>query len=149
MRPLIAAFVVTVALFPGPNLHAQEPAVQQSINEMVAAWEAGDFETFAGFYHQDTRGFFLDGGLLLQGFNVAALTMAYNAGFRAEMSVRDLDVKSYGEVSVSVAYMDGVLTVPGGGQVEGTWRYSDTRVLQDGEWKIVQYHFSEQAALGR
>jgi uncharacterized protein (TIGR02246 family) len=149
MRSRIAAFVVAVALSCTPNLHAQEAGVQQSIDEMVTAWEAGDFEKFAEFYHKDTRGFFLDGGGLLKGFNVAALTAAYNTGFRAQMSVRDLDVKRYGDVAISVAYMDGVLTLPGGGQVEGTWRYSETRVVQDGEWKIVQYHFSEQAALGR
>jgi len=149
MRSRIAAFVLILALLSAPNLYAQEAAVQQSIDEMVTAWEAGDFEKFAEFYHEDTRGFFLDGGVLLEGFNVAALTAAYNAGFRAEMSVRDVDVRKYGEVAVSVAYMDGVLTIPGGGRVEGTWRYSETRIVEGDGWKIVQYHFSEQAALGR
>jgi ketosteroid isomerase-like protein len=149
MKSSIAISVIAVSILVAPNLRAQEASVQQSIDEMVGAWEAGDFVKFADFYHRDTRGFFLDGGMLLVGFNVAALTAAYNAGFRADMSVRDLDVTRYGNVAVSVAYMDGVLTLPGGGRVDGTWRYSDTRVMQDGEWKIVQDHFSEQAALGR
>lgn len=149
MRSRIAAFVMLVAVSSTPNLHAQAADVQQSVNEMVAAWEAGDFVKFAGFYHEDARGFFLDGGTLLRGLNVAALTAAYNTGFRAKMTVRDIDVRIYGEVVVSVAYMDGVLTLPGGAVVEGTWRYSDTRVMRDDQWKIVQYHFSEQAALGR
>lgn len=149
MRFFIAAFAFMVAVSFPPNLHAQRVDVQQSMNEMVAAWKAGDFQKFAGFYHDDARGFFLDGGSLLRGFNVAALTAVYNSGFRADLSVRDVDVKIYGEVAVSVAYLDGVLTLPGGGLVEGTWRYSDTRVIQDGEWRIVQYHFSEKEALGR
>ena len=130
------------------GIEGQPPTVEESVDDMVAAWEAGDFQKFADFYHPDTRGFFLDGGLLLRGFNVDALSAAYQQGFRASLEVRELDVQRYGEVAVAVAYMDGTLTLPGGGSIEGTWRYTDTRVLVEGDWQIVQYHFSRQEPLG-
>lgn len=145
-RLALLALILVVAV--PCDVSAQDPSVEASVQEMVAAWEAGDFQNFADFYHADTRGFFLDGGLLLRGFNVDALTAAYQQGFRASMEVRDLDVQRHGDVAVAVAYMDGTLTLPGGGAIEGTWRYTDTRILVEGDWKIVQYHFSRQEPMG-
>ena len=143
-RFAVLAFAALLAWTSPTNVSAQEADVQRSVSEMLSAWESGDFAAFAAFYHEDTRGFFLDGGVLLQGFNVDALTAAYTMGMRAQMAVRDLDVKVYGDVAVSVAYLDGTLTMPGGMEIAGTWRYTDTRVNDGGAWSIVQYHFSEQ-----
>ena len=124
----------------------QEAEVRQAVSETLAAWSSGDFERFAMFYHADTRGFFLDGGALVEGFNVAALEAAYNTGFRADFDLEEMSVRVHGEVAFTTALLQGVLTLPGGGLVEGTWRYSDTRVLEEGTWKVAQYHFSEMAA---
>jgi uncharacterized protein (TIGR02246 family) len=136
---------VVVVVLAAASAEAQQAEVESAVSDMLAAWEAGDFESFSKFYDPDTRGFFLDGGLLLQGFNVAALTAAYNSGFRADFEVRDLSVRVLGDVALAAAYLDGSLTLPGGNVLEGTWRYSDTRVASEEGWLIVQYHFSEQS----
>ena len=33
--------------------------------ETLAAWGAGDFDTFGAFYHPEARGFFFDGGPMI------------------------------------------------------------------------------------
>lgn len=124
----------------------QEAEVRQAVSETLAAWRSGDFERFATFYHADARGFFLDGGALLEGFNVAALQVAYNTGFRADLELGEMTVRVLGDVALTAALLEGVLTLPDGSSMPGTWRYSETRVQEDGTWKIVQYHFSEMEA---
>ena len=128
---------------------AQEPDVRASIEATLDAWSAGDFQAFANQYHPDTRGFFLDGGTLVEGINVAALQAGYEAGIKAELSIRELDTTLYGEAAVTVAFLEGSLTLPGGNVQPGTWRYTETRVREGGVWKVVQYHFSEMAAAPR
>ena len=123
----------------------QEAEVRDAITETLVAWRSGDFQRFASFYHADTRGFFLDGGMLVEGFNVATLEAAYNAGFRADLEVGDVSVLMHGDVALTTGLLEGVLTMPGGGVLQGTWRYSDARVLDEGIWKVIQYHFSEMA----
>ncbi len=129
---------------------SQEAEVRQAVTETLEAWRSGDFGRFATFYHAETRGFFLDGGALLEGFNVAALEAAYNTGFRAELDLGEVSVRVRGDVATTTALLEGALTMPGGSTVEGTWRYTDTRVLEEGTWKVLQYHFSEmEAPVGR
>ena len=128
---------------------AQESEVRDFVEGTLAAWSSGDFQSFAEHYHPDARGFFLDGGNLIEGINVEGLQAGYDAGIRAELTLRDLDVQVYGETSVSVAYLDGSLTLPGGAVQPGTWRYTETRVRDGGTWRVVQYHFSEAAGSAR
>lgn len=131
------------------RVHAQEAEVRQAIENTLDAWRAGDFETFANFYHPDTRGFLFDGSGLLTGFNVALLSVAAQAGFGADLVITEYDVKMYGETAVGVGFLEGTISLPTGAVLEGTWRYSETRV-NDGGWKIVQYHFSKlDEGLGR
>jgi len=129
-----------------PNVRAQEAEVSAAVSATLAAWADGEYETFVGFYHPDARGFFLDGGALMQGFSAPVLQAMAQAGFEANVQVRDLDVKMYGSMAVSVAYVEGALTLPGGLVLEGTWRYSETRVETDDGWKVVQFHMSAQQA---
>ena len=144
MRVRTVIFVFSLAL---PSLArpaaGQEAEVQQAVAETLDAWRTGDFARFAIFYHPDTRGFFLDGGMLVEGLNLAALEAAYNAGFRADLDLGEVNVRVQGDVSLTVALLEGSLAMPGGGSTQGSWRYSDTRILEEGTWKIVQYHFSE------
>ena len=137
-------FLVLVLAGPARTASAQDSEVAAAIEETLEAWESGRFQTFAGFYHPAARGFFLDGGPLMGGFNVPALEAAHNAGFRADLELRDLDVRVRGEVASSVAHLLGVLTLPGGRTIEGVWRYSEVRVQDEARWKVVQFHFSRQ-----
>jgi ketosteroid isomerase-like protein len=127
----------------------QEAAVRGAITETLAAWGSGDFATFADSYQEDSRGFFLDGGVLVEGVDVQALQLGYDAGLRADFTVRDLQVRIVSGVAISAAYLDGALTLPGGLVRSGTWRYTETRVEEGGSWKVVQFHFSDMTATAR
>jgi ketosteroid isomerase-like protein len=121
---------------------AQVEEVREAMIASLAAWNRGDVEAFGGFFSAQTRGFNLDGGLLLRGFNPQALQIAISAGFSINVEPRDIDIKIYGGTAVAVAYLDGSITLPGGTAQQGTWRYSETRINDAGRWKVVQYHVS-------
>ena len=144
LAALILAYLVMA-----PGAAAQESAVRSAINQTLSAWAGGDFATFATSYMPDARGFFLDGGPLIEGVDVEALKAGYDAGLRAEFTLRDLQVRVVGGVAVSSAYLDGSLTLPGGLVRRGTWRYSETRIQDGGKWKVLQFHFSDLAPAGR
>ena len=138
--PLMVLALITLA---ATTARAQEADVRAAMEGMLVAWNTGDFAQLADSYHPDTRGYFLDGGILLRGFNAAALQAAHAAGFRASFTARNVDINVYGNVAVSVAFLDGELTLPGAPPESGSWRYTETRLLEDGVWRIVQYHFSK------
>ena len=140
---VILAAAAVAGTAPLSTAAAQVVEVQAAVEATLAAWNAGDLAGVAAHYAEETRGFFLDGGVLLRGFNLPALQAAYAAGFRASFTARDVDVRVLGNVAVAAAYVDGSLTLPGGEAKEGTWRYTETRVNEDGRWRIVQYHFSQ------
>lgn len=134
---------------PLPDLGAQEEAgareeVGSAVEATLEALSEGRYEEFVSHFHRSARGFFLDGGPLLPtGFNAAQLRLAAEAGAGIDIELEDLDSEVYGDAAVSVAYLEGSLTLPGGGVIEGVWRYSETRVLSGGAWKVVQFHMSE------
>jgi uncharacterized protein (TIGR02246 family) len=138
---IAAAFVILGG--PAASQDTPDAAVRAAITETLSAWTAGDFERLAQFYRPDARGFLFGGGPLARGFNAVALQAAYETGFRAAFQVRGLDIKVLGDAALAVAYLDGTLTMPGGEQESGSWRYSETRVRDGEHWQIVQYHFSK------
>ena len=68
-----------------------------------------------------------------------------DAGFQANVEVQDLDVQMHGGTAMSVGYLVGSLTLPGGMSLSGTWRYSESRVETPDGWLIVQFHISQQS----
>lgn len=148
LRRVVPLLMLAYAAGTG-GVSAQEAEVRAAMTETLAAWAAGDFATFAGFYDAEARGFLLDGGMLVEGIDPAALRMGYEAGIRAEFTVRELDVRMVGGVALSTAYLDGSITLPGGSAQSGSWRYTDARVEEGGVWKVLQYHFSDMTASRR
>jgi len=143
-RYVIFVFCLIYSLATGPA-RAQDRGVEAAVSETLAALVTNEFATFANFFHDDARGFFVDGSAMIEGFSALAFRAAYLAGLRTNVVMRDLDVRVYGNTAVSGALLGGSVTLPGGAVREGTWRYSDTRVLEEGTWKIVQYHISQLA----
>ncbi len=125
------------------STNAQEDDVRAAMVASLAAWSAADFQTLGNYYIEQTRGYMLDGGMLLSGFSPAALEAAVSAGFSFQIEPRDIDILMISEaVAVAVAIVEGSISLPGGAVQEGSWRYSETRVLEGGNWKVAQYHFS-------
>ena len=84
-----------------------------------------------------------DGTFLITGFSAPMLEAAVASGVSFDVEPRDIDIVMIGDIAAaSVAIIEGTITLPGGAVQEGPWRYSETRVKEDGIWKVVQYHFS-------
>jgi ketosteroid isomerase-like protein len=137
-----------VALLIALPARGQEADVEAAVRGTLDAWRTGEYAAFVGSYHPDARGFFLDGGDVIAGFSLEALEATAEAGFQADVTLRDLDVAVYGDAAVSVGLLEGALTLPGGFRMEGVWRYSETRVRDGSEWTIVQFHISPQQGTG-
>ena len=140
---LVAICFTTVPL---TSAVAQEDEVRNAIVESLAAWRAADFQKLGTFYDARVRGYMLDGGMLLTGYNAAALDAAVSTGFAFALEPQDIDILIVSPaVAVAVAIVEGSITLPGGATQEGSWRYSETRVKEGGVWKVLQYHFSPLA----
>ncbi len=140
-RCVIFVFYLMSLLATG-SVRAQEADVRADVSATFAALFAGDVTTFADFFHDDARGFFVYGSTMIEGFSVVALRAAFLTGLQTKIVVSDLNVRVYGNAAVSGALFEGSITLPGGEVRSGTWRYSETRVLSNGTWKIIQYHLS-------
>lgn len=138
--PLFLLFVLVTSSATAQVEQARADAIRS-----LDAWKAGNLKEFAAYFTEDTRGFNLDGGQAISGFSAMSLKLLLAAGFRFDVEARDIDTKVYGNMAVSIAYLEGTVTFPGGTTRQGTWRYSDTRVKQDGVWRVVQYHISRLA----
>ena len=141
-RRIILVFCLMSSLASG-SARAQEDDVRAAVEETLAALVARDVPAFANFYHEDTRGFFVDRSNMIEGFSSLAVRAAFITGLRLDVVMSDLNVKVYGDAAVVGALFRGSVTLPGGAIASGTWRYSETRVLDDGTWKVVQYHLSQ------
>ena len=141
-RRIIFIFCLMSSLASG-SARAQEDDVRAAVTETLAALVARDVPAFANFYHEDTRGFFVDRSNMIEGFSSLAVRAAFITGLRLDVAMSDLNVKVYGDAAVVGALFRGSVTLPGGAVATGTWRYSETRVLDDGTWKVVQYHLSQ------
>jgi ketosteroid isomerase-like protein len=134
-----------ISLLAGRPVHAQEADVRADVSETLAALVAGDAVAFTDFFHKDARGFFVNGASVVEGISAMAFRAALLTGLQTNVVMTDLNVKAYGNTAVSAALLGGSVTLPGGAVRTGRWRYSDTRVLEDGTWKVVQYHISQLA----
>ncbi len=143
-RRIIFGFCLLSLLASG-SAGAQEDEVRAAVSATLAALVARDVSAFASFYHNDTRGFFVDRTSMIEGFSSLAVLAAFATGLRVNVVMNDLDVKVYGNTAVVRAIFQGSVTLPLGAVASGTWRYSETRVLDEGTWKVVQYHVSQAA----
>lgn len=141
-RRIILVFCLMSSLA-SASVRAQEADVRAAVEATLAALIARDVPAYANFYHEDTRGFFVDRSNMIEGFSSLAVRAAFITGLRLDVVMSDLNVKVYGDAAVVGALFRGSVTLPGGAVATGTWRYSETRVLDEGTWKVVQYHLSQ------
>ena len=117
--------------------------MRQALDATLAAWNAGDVDGFVRYFADDSWGFYLDGALLADGASLQQMAELYEAGLKPNIELRHVAIAVYGNTAVSAAYMVGSIDPGFGGEtVQGTWRYTETRINEGGIWKIVQYHFS-------
>jgi ketosteroid isomerase-like protein len=103
----------------------------------------GAHEEFRSYFMPNVHGFYLDGAMLYEGLNPLEEDRAlYAAGFKPNVAARQITIRVYGNVAVAAAYFSGTITLPGGQQLAGPWRSTETRIRDAGKWKIAQWHFS-------
>lgn len=139
---------IALVLVAAAPLRGQQAEVEAAVRSTLDAWRSGEYAAFVASYHPDARGFFLDGGDVVAGFSLDALEATAEAGFQADVALRDLDVAVYGDSAVAVGYLEGTLILPGGLRMEGVWRYSETRIRGDDGWQVVQFHISRREGAG-
>src|SRR6185503_19390429 len=88
-----------------------------------------------------------EGGFLISSIDPSELKTAFQAGFKVNMEVHNLEAAVYGDSAVTTFLARTVITPPNGPQrTEGPWRTSQFWNKQDGAWKLVHSH---QSQLGR
>ena len=55
---------------------------------------------------------------------------------------RQISSRVFGNTAVTVAQLDGTLRMPGGDAFDGPWRFAETRIRDQGTWRIVQLELS-------
>jgi hypothetical protein len=145
-RLAFPALLLLAFLCPNRPLHAQEAEVRDAVQKTVAAWNNGAIDEFRSNFLPQVQGFYLDGGVLMEGMGpVAEDKAAYAAGFKPNVVARQITIRIYGNTAVIAAYFTGAIKLPGNQQLVGPWRFTETRIKDSGKWKTVQWHFSRLA----
>lgn len=126
------------------RLAAQETEVREALLRTVAAWNSGADAEFRSHFMPNVHGFYLDGAMLYEGLNpVDEERAARAAGFKPNVTARQIMIRVYANTAVAAAYFSGSIALPGGQHLQGPWRYTETRIRDGGKWKIAQFHFSK------
>jgi ketosteroid isomerase-like protein len=70
------------------------------------------------------------------------LRAGFDAGLRFHVTLRDLQVKSYGTAAIATLYTDGETTAPDRSITNGTFRATYVWVRQPAGWQIAHFHIS-------
>ena len=76
-------------------------------------------------------------------FNPEGLKAAFEAGLKCDWNANHLNVKVYGNAAVVTGYHVGTITPPNGNVSQGTRRFSEFWIKQDGKWTCVHRHASQ------
>ncbi|NIN72519.1 MAG: DUF4440 domain-containing protein [Gemmatimonadetes bacterium] len=137
----LAAFLIA----PGPTL-SQETEVREALQQTFAALNAGRVEEFLSYFVPRAQ-LFLHFGCGL-GFREGIDSTGVEAwhapfeGYAFDLEPHRVRVQVQGNSAVASAYIHGTVRYPYGLVSGGPWRYSETRILDQGKWKIVQQLFS-------
>lgn len=135
-------FLIAASFAPHPSF-AQEADIRTAVESTFAAWNKGDAESFYSNFMPAVHGFFLDDSPLVKGRGtVEDVRKGFASGLKPNVVPRDITIQVYGNTAVIAAYIDGTVTTPEKKQFTGPWRFTETRVLDGGKWKTVQWHFS-------
>jgi hypothetical protein len=143
---ILPILLLSSALPLATPLGAQETEVREALLRTVATWNSGAHDEFRSYFMPTVHGFYLDGAVLYEGLNPLDEDRAlYAAGFKPNVVARQIAIRVYGNTAVAAAYFTGTIALPGGAQLQGPWRYTETRIRDGSTWKILQRHFSKLA----
>ncbi len=129
---VLAGCVALAALLPAPA-PAQQSPVEDLVRRTLASLSAGDVAALRAEYLPDARVFLEYGGVRELGVD-EWIGLAQGS----EWAVEEIESRVFGGTAVTLAQVSGELRFQGGVVLRGSFRYSETR-LRDGEqWKVLQ-----------
>ena len=113
-----------------------------------AAYEAGEKDTVIHHIDVESKAFIHDGGILVAfqstvADHVGNIKILRDAGGTFQISLKNLNVKVYGNTGIVTTYMLVTTTSPDGNtDKEPPIRHSSTWAKTSGEWKVIHLHHS-------
>lgn len=138
--PNVPRIVGTKSANPDP---AGEAEVKAALNEIVSGFNSGSVDQIEKRLATLQNRFQGEGGFLTSFIDSAELRQAFQAGFKINPEVQNLETAIYGTNAISTFIMGGTTTPPNGtARPNGPWRTSIFWTKQDGVWKLVHSHQS-------
>jgi CubicO group peptidase (beta-lactamase class C family) len=140
--------VPTMVSTKSPNAAGQaaETEVKAAVMDIVAGYNSGNVDQIERRLAPQLNRFQGEGGFLTS-FNAPELRQAFQARFKINMEVQNLEAAVYGHSAIATFFMATTVTPPNGTpRTEGPWRVSYFLNKQAGGWKLVHAH---QSPLGR
>jgi CubicO group peptidase (beta-lactamase class C family) len=126
---------------------AAEAEVKSAVMEIVKGYNTGNVDQIERRLSAQQNRYPGEGGLLTSFVNGTDLRQAFQAGFKVNTEVQNLEIATYGSTAISTFIMSGTVTPPNGPpRPDGPWRTSMFWNKQDGDWKLVHSHQSPLTA---
>ena len=130
----------------GDVVRAAEAEVKAAVMDMVGGYNSGNVDQIERRLAPQQNRFQGEGGFLTA-FSATELRQAFQAGFKLNVEVKNLEAAVYGDSAIATFFMTTGVTPPNGApRTEGPWRVSYFMNKQDGGWKLVHSH---QSPVGR
>ena len=126
---------------------AAEPEVKAAVMDVIAGFNTGNVAQIEQRLAPQHNRFQGEGGFLTAFIDAAELRSVFQAGFKLNFEVRNLEAAVYDDTAIATFFMSGTITPPNGApRTEGPWRTSYVLNKQGGIWKLVHSH---QSAMNR
>jgi uncharacterized protein (TIGR02246 family) len=143
-RRILAALAV-VLILPVTARGQDVDEITATTTEHLETLNAGDAAAHIA-QHLPTATDFSAGGLLVQYESreeqIAELQAEFDAGLRTDFTIRDLNVKVYGDVAVVTGHVVGTATTPEGTTESVANQRTAVLVKRDGRWMEAHVHIS-------
>ena len=122
---------------------AAESDVKAAVMDIMAGFNSGNVDQIERRLAPQHNRFQGEGGFLTSFIDAAELRGAFQAGFKLNFEVHNLEAAVYGETAIATFFMSGTITRPNATPTtEGPWRTSFVLNKQGGIWKLVHSHQS-------
>jgi len=144
LSPVLLVFVGSL-IVPTVGVAQAADEIKAATLEHFAVFNAGDAAAHIQQHLPDASNFPAEG--LLKEFQsredqIASLQADFDAGLKADLTVRDLKVRVYGDAAVVTGYVVGTVTSPDGTTEEVSSRRSAFLIRQGGRWLEAHSHAS-------
>ena len=126
---------------------AAEADVKAAVMDIVAGFNSGNVDQIERRLAPQHNRFQGEGGFLTSFIDAAELRGAFQAGFKLNFEVHNLETAVYGDTAIATFFMSGTITPPNATpRTDGPWRSSFVFNKQEATWKLVHSH---QSAMNR